>query len=87
MAAENRDFGRFVTTWYNVHCKHTLFFEFFGTFERVFLEEACFWGVKVGFGGREGALASALIRLKTKKKIWFNCLRDVNASEYLDSSS
>ena len=27
------------------------------------------------------------IRLKTKKKIWFNCLRDVNASEYLDSSS
>ena len=27
------------------------------------------------------------IRLKTKKKIWFNCLRDVNVSEYLDSSS
>ena len=27
------------------------------------------------------------IRLKTnKKKIWFNCLRDVNASEYLDCS-
>ena len=25
LAAENRDFGRFVTTWYNVHCKHTLF--------------------------------------------------------------
>ena len=27
------------------------------------------------------------IRLKTKKEIWFNCLRDVNVSEYLDSSS
>ena len=27
------------------------------------------------------------IRLKTKKKIWFNCLRDVNVSENLDSSS
>ena len=53
--AENRDFGRFVTTWYSVHCKHTR------TFERVFLEEAWFWGVRVGFGGRKGALASALI--------------------------
>ena len=53
-----------------------------------FIEEAWFWGVRVGFGGREGALASALIRLKTnKKKIWFNCLRDVNVSEKLDSSS
>ena len=40
----------------------------FWTFERGFLEEAWFWGVRVGFGGREGALASALIRLKTKKK-------------------
>ena len=28
-----------------------------------FFEEAWFWGVRVGFGGREGALASALIRL------------------------
>ena len=26
-----------------------------------FIEEAWFWGVRVGFGGREGALASALI--------------------------
>ena len=32
------------------------------TFERFFLEEAWFLGVRVGFGGREGALASALIR-------------------------
>ena len=37
LAAENRDFGRFVTTWYNVHCKHTLFFKVFGTFERAWL--------------------------------------------------
>ena len=36
---------------------------FFGTFERVFLK-AWFWGVRVGFGGREGALASALINNK-----------------------
>ena len=28
-----------------------------------FLEEAWFWGVRVGFGGREGALANALIRM------------------------
>ena len=33
----------------------------FRTFERFSLEEAWFWGVRVGFGGREGALASALI--------------------------
>ena len=33
----------------------------FGTFERGFFEEALFCGVRVGFGGREGALASALI--------------------------
>ena len=26
-----------------------------------FIEEAWFWGVRVGFGGREGALASALM--------------------------
>ena len=68
MAAENRDFGRFLTNWYNVHCKHTLFFEFLGLSNEFFIEEAWFWGVRVGFGGREGALASALIRLKTKKK-------------------
>ena len=61
MAAENRDFGRFVTTWYSVHCKHTRFFEFLGLLNEFFLEEAWFWGVRVGFGGREGALASALI--------------------------
>ena len=62
------------------------FFEFFGLLNEFFLRSLVL-GVRVGFGGREGALASALIRLKTKKKIWFNCLRDVNASEYLDSSS
>ena len=60
-AAENRDFGRYVTTWYNVHCKHTMFFEFLGLLNEFCLEEASFWGVRVGFGGREGALASALI--------------------------
>ena len=38
----------------------------FWTFERVFLEEAWFWGVRVGFGGREGELASALIIEMTK---------------------
>ena len=59
--AENRDFGPFVTTWYSVHCKHTRFFEFLGLLNEFFLEEAWFWGVRVGFGGREGALASALI--------------------------
>ena len=61
MAAENRDFGRFLTNWYNVHCKHTLFFEFLGLSNEFFIEEAWFWGVRVGFGGREGALASALM--------------------------
>ena len=61
--AENRDFGPFVTTWYSVHCKHTRFFEFLGLSNEFFLEEAWFWGVRVGFGGREGALASALISI------------------------
>ena len=69
MAAENRDFGRFVTTWYNVHCKHTLFFEFLGLLNEFFFEEAWFWGVRVGFGGREGALASALIIAKIRQEI------------------
>ena len=37
----------------------------FGTFERGFLERSLVLGVRVrvGFGGREGALASALITL------------------------
>ena len=61
LAAENRDFGRFVTNWYNFHCKHTLFFEFLEHLDAFFVEEAWFWMVRVGFGGREGALASALI--------------------------
>ena len=65
--AENRDFGRFVTTWYSVHCKHTRFFEFLGLLNEFFLEEAWFWGVRVGFGGREGALASALIYISVAK--------------------
>ena len=69
LAAENRDFGRFLTNWYNVHCKHTLFFEFLGlSNEFFFIEEAWFWGVRVGFGGREGALASALIYIGTIAK-------------------
>ena len=33
----------------------------FGTFERGFLERSLVLGVRVGFGGREGALASALM--------------------------
>ena len=60
LAAENRDFGRFVTNWYNVHCKHTLFFEFLGLLNEFFLRSLVL-GVRIGFGGREGALASALI--------------------------
>ena len=31
-----------------------------------FIEEAWFWGVRVGFGGREGALASALITVSQR---------------------
>ena len=33
----------------------------FWDFWTIFLEDAWIWGVRVGFGGREGALASALI--------------------------
>ena len=62
LAAENRDFGRFVTNWYSVHCKHTLFFEFLGLLNEFFLRSLVL-GVRVGFGGREGALASALIKV------------------------
>ena len=36
LAAENCDFGRFVTNWYNVHCKHTLFCEFLGLLKEFF---------------------------------------------------
>ena len=32
-----------------------------------FIEEAWFWGVRVGFGGREGALASALIYIQGRR--------------------
>ena len=35
--AHRRNFGRFVTNWYNFHCKHTRFFEFLG------LLNAFFW--------------------------------------------
>ena len=28
LVAKNRDFGRFVTTWYNIHCMHTQFLDF-----------------------------------------------------------
>ena len=45
LEAENRDFGRFVTTWYNVHCKHTLFFEFLGLLNEFFFK-------KLGFGAQ-----------------------------------
>ena len=37
MAAENRDFGRFLTYRDNFHCKHTQFFEFWGLLKKVFL--------------------------------------------------
>ena len=60
LAAEYRDFGRFVTTMYNVHSKHSRFFEFWGILNEFFLRSL----VRVivwGFWGREGALASALI--------------------------
>ena len=40
------------------------FFEFLGLLNAFFLEKAWFWMVRVGFGGREGALASALIKLQ-----------------------
>ena len=43
---ENRDFGRFVT-WYNVHCKHTLFFEFFGLLNEFFLRSLVLGVAKV----------------------------------------
>ena len=56
MAAENRDFGRFVTTWYNVHCKHTMFFEFLGLLND-FLRK------KLGFGGLGLGLGVAKVRL------------------------
>ena len=50
LAAENRDFGRFVTTWYNVHCKHTLFFEFLGLLNELFLNKHGFGGLGLGLG-------------------------------------
>ena len=50
MAAENRDFGRFVTTWYNVHCKHTRFFEFLGLLNEGFWKKLGFGGLGLGFG-------------------------------------
>ena len=37
------------------------FFGFLGLLNEFFFEEAWFWMVRVGFGGREGALASAMI--------------------------
>ena len=52
LAAENRDFGRFVTTWYNVHCKHTLFFERF-----------LFVGISLVLGGLGLGLGVAKVRL------------------------
>ena len=36
------------------------FFEFLGLLNEFFFK-SWFWGARVGFGGREGALASALI--------------------------
>ena len=50
LAAENRDFGRFVTTWYNVHCKHTLFFEFLGLLNEFFFKKRGFGGLGLGLG-------------------------------------
>ena len=50
LAAENRDIGRFVTTWYSVHCKHTLFFEFLGLFNEGFWKKPGFRGSGLGLG-------------------------------------
>ena len=58
LAAENLDFSRFVTIRFNVHRKHTRFLSLWDFWTRVFLEEAGYWGVRVEFGGRKGALAS-----------------------------
>ena len=55
--AENRDFGRFVTTWYSVYCKHTRFFEFLGLLNEFFC-----WK-KLGFGGLGLGLGVAKVRL------------------------
>ena len=48
--------SRFVINWYNVHCKHTLFFEFLGLLNEFFLE-------KLGFGGLGLGLGVAKVRL------------------------
>ena len=56
MAAENRDFGRFVTNWYSFHCKHTRFFEFLGLLNEGFSK-------KLGFGGLGLGLGVAKVRL------------------------
>ena len=53
LAAENRDFGRFVTTWYKVH---TRFFEFLGLLNKGFWK-------KLGFGGLGLGLEVAKVRL------------------------
>ena len=45
LAAENREFGRFV------HCKHPRFFEFLELLNEGFLGESWFWGVRVWFEG------------------------------------
>ena len=55
MAAENRDFGRFVTNWYSVHCKHTRFFEFLGLLNEGFSKKLGFGGLGLGLGSRRCA--------------------------------
>ena len=52
----------------------------FGTFERGFLERSLVLGVRVGFGGRKGALASALIY--TSRFVLLNCFVLINCFYY-----
>ena len=70
MAAENRDFGRFVTNWYSVHCKHTRFFKFLGLLNEGFSK-------KLGFGGLGLGLGVAKVRLPAhwyqsqNQRLWY----------------
>ena len=58
LAAENCDFGRFVTSRYNVHCKHTRFFEFLG----ILNESFCCWK-KLDLGGGGLGLGLGVVKV------------------------
>ena len=60
LAAENLNFGRFgIMFTVSTPC----FLSFLGLLNKFFLDEVWFWGVRVGFGGREGALATTFERV------------------------